>query len=686
MSLNKPTYTNRLVHESSPYLQQHAHNPVDWFPWGDEAFEKAKAEGKAVFLSVGYATCHWCHVMEHECFEDEEVAALLNRHFVSIKVDREERPDLDEIYMTSARYLGGGGGWPLSVVLTPERLPFFAATYMPKASRYGQEGMLSLMPRIYEVYLREPHVVEKVVSQVQHRMESEMVVAIEGAAAGIDLSATTNELLRHFDKEEGGQMARQKFPQSHQLLYLLASHKRTGRKDVLEAIELAVNKMRAGGIYDQIGYGIHRYAVDDHWHVPHFEKMLYNQAQFSMALVELYQQTGNEHYATWANEVFTYVMRDMRHPKGAFYSAEDADSEGEEGLFYVWHYDEVHELLGADEFEAFRNHLELKANGNWEEHPSGEKMSSNVLRVVTKPGQLFPHPEGDDICWIEMARKKLLEVRSERIRPLRDEKILTDWNALMVTSVAKGARIMGDEKLLNVARNAFTFIKSKLWHKGRLLHRWKDGKAGINAMLEDYTFLAWAAIEMYEATFDIKYLADAITLMETVVAEFSATQGGFYMTSVEGADSFSRPRVLYDNALPSGNGVAFLVLNKLAALTGDISVIKKADEMAAVFEPMLQQAPASFSIAGRAIEQRANHPVVAVLVLPEKEVDIQKWIVAIRQLPGEISLLLKTPDNANKLAKLAPFTSSMKAKKGQITAYVCDNFTCKEPIVEIEQL
>ena len=558
---------NRLQHEKSPYLLQHANNPVDWYPWGEEAFEKARKEDKPILLSIGYSTCHWCHVMEYESFEDEEVAALMNETFVSIKVDREERPDIDNIYMTVCQLLSQGGcGWPLNVFMTPDKKPFYAATYVPKNSRYGRLGMMELIPRIAEVWKNNR---EEILKSAESTTQS-LTLATDPTRiqAGEELDSKTlkktyEQLESRYDPAHGGFGNRPKFPTPHNLLFLLRYGQRTGNQKAIDMVSKTLESMSNGGIFDHIGFGFHRYSTDSEWLVPHFEKMLYDQALLALAYTEAYQLTKNKGFKQTAEQIFTYVLRDMTSPDGGFYSAEDADSEGEEGKFYLWSQQEIIEILGKKEAELVINIYNTEPGGNFTDEVSGEKPGTNILHLNKNPDQAamalgISRDELDSR--INESRQKLFDVREKRIHPSKDDKIITDWNGLMIAAFAKAGRVFENKKYTDAAEKAADFINSKLTKDGRLLHRYRGGDAAILANIDDYAFFIWGLLELYESTFNIVYLKEAISLTDQMIKYFwDDTNYGFFFTPSDGEKLLVKQKEIYDGAVPSGNAVAMIV-------------------------------------------------------------------------------------------------------------------------------
>ena len=510
--------SNHLRNETSPYLRQHADNPVDWYPWGQDAFDKAQREDKPIFLSIGYSTCHWCHVMAHESFEHPEVAKLMNEAFVSIKVDREERPDIDSVYMKACQVMTGTGGWPLTVILTPDKKPFFATTYVPRESRFGLEGMMELVPHIRDIWaMRRGETLslsDKVTTLLQQAPEN--TVGEEPGEATLKLAH--EQLAQSFDAEQGGFSRAPKFPTPTNLLFLLRYWKRSGDKTALDMVEKTLQGMRRGGIYDHVGFGFHRYSTDSEWLLPHFEKMLYDQALLAMAYIEAYQATGTEDYGKTAREIFTYVLRDMTGPEGGFFSAEDADSEGEEGKFYLWTQEQVREAVGDEDADFINRAFNIQKDGNFAGEANGKKRGANILHLRKPLDEIASDlnlSRQDFDTRLKTARQKLFNYRAKRVHPLKDDKILTDWNGLMIAALAKGAQAFDEPEYAEVASRAADFILGNMRKAdGRLWHRHRGEWTGVDANLDDYAFLVWGLIELYEATFDTSHLQYALELSD----------------------------------------------------------------------------------------------------------------------------------------------------------------------------
>ena len=690
------TKQNRLKDEKSPYLLQHADNPVDWYPWGEEAFEKARKEEKPILLSIGYSTCHWCHVMEHESFEDDEVAKLMNETFVSIKVDREERPDIDNIYMTVCQMLSKGGcGWPLNVVMTPDKKPFFAATYIPKEARFGRAGMMELVPRIKELWENDR---EKLVDSADNITEAlKKATDVTETKESKDLTVSTLgtgyvQLLKRFDEKNGGFGSAPKFPTPHNQLFLLRYWKRSGDKLALEMVEKTLSEMRQGGVYDHVGYGFHRYSTDPEWLVPHFEKMLYDQALISMAYIEAYQATGNEEYRETAREIFTYVLRDMTSPEGGFYSAEDADSEGEEGKFYVWEEDEIKEILGEEEAELIITTFNVTKEGNFSEEASGKKTGANILHLrkpIKEIAESHQMSEKDLINRLETSREKLFRVREKRIHPYKDDKILTDWNGLMIASMARGGRVMGEHEYTEAAKKAADFILRDMRKPdGELLHRYRGGEAGIDGTVDDYAFFIWGLLELYESTFEIKYLRAAIELQNEMIEDFwDEKNWGFYFTSDNAEKLIARQKEIYDGAVPSGNSVAMLNLLKIGRITGNPEFDKKASLLGSAFSNTIAEAPMAYTqfLSGLDFGIGPSYEVVLVGD-PGKE----DTITMLKALNGDYTpnkvVLLREPGDDPDITAIAEFTKGQAQLNSEATAYVCLNYVCKLPTTDADKM
>ncbi|MBT8369383.1 MAG: thioredoxin domain-containing protein [Desulfobacterales bacterium] len=685
---------NRLIRESSPYLLQHATNPVNWFPWGDEAFETAKREDKPIFLSIGYSTCHWCHVMEHESFADQEVAALLNKHFISIKVDREERPDIDNVYMSVTQALTGSGGWPMTIIMTPDKKPFFAGTYFPKNNRWGRSGMMELLPKIAEAWLSER---EKVLAGAERITQH--VIGLNERLPGTDLDRKILDkaftlLTEIHDSKNGGFGKSPKFPSPHQLSFLLRRYHHTQNLQPLEIAEKTLVKMRLGGIFDQVGFGFHRYSTDAQWLVPHFEKMLYDQSMLIMVYTEAYQATGKEFYARTAAEIITYVLREMTSAVGGFYSAEDADSEGIEGKFYLWTPQEIQDILGKKDAALINSIFNVKDGGNFQDAGPGHHINQNILHLQKTLPELAVDlgiSEKKLRSRLEAGRKKLFRAREKRIHPFKDDKILTDWNGLMIAALAKAGSVLNNKTYIAAAAKASDFILQNLSDaNGRLLKRYRKGKAGLPGHLNDYAFMVWGLLELYQAVFETKYLKSAIEINSDMLSHFWDEQnGGLYMTADDGEKLLVRSKVIYDGAIPSGNSVAMFNLLRLGHLTGKADYLTKAERIIKSFSASVKQYPAGFSQLMVALEFTLNPNYEVVVVGDPRKKDTASMLAALRKpfLPEKVVLYRPADQSAaTDIIALAPFTRSMAAKKGQATAYVCQEFTCKLPTTSIDQM
>lgn len=694
---------NHLINEKSPYLQQHVHNPVDWYPWGEEAFKKSKSENKPIFLSIGYSTCHWCHVMAHESFEDPEVGKLINEVFIPIKVDREERPEIDNIYMNVCQMMTGGGGWPLTIILTPERKPFFAGTYFPKESQYGRPGLKDIIIKVKELWDKNPHEAlqsaEKVVDVLKQISQN-----IPGSLNNQEiLEETYSALEESFDPEYGGFGMIQKFPSPSNLYFLLRYWKRTSSENCLDMVTLTLDKMRYGGIYDHVGFGFHRYAVDPQWLVPHFEKMLYDQALISMAYLEAFQITKKPLYQKTAEEIFEYVIRDMQAPEGGFYSAEDADSEGEEGKFYLWTKNELEEILG-DDASLIRELFNISPEGNFEEESTGEKNGKNIFHLNESLDK-FSVKKGMNMEYLEEkvdeSLVKLFNIRKNRIHPQKDDKILTDWNGLIIAALSRGYQILGDERYSKSAKKAADFILSEMYDQKRLMHRYKDGESGIFGNLDDYAFLIWGLLELYQATFEVKYLNAAFELNESLNTYFlDEKSGGYYFTADDAEKIILRKKESYDSAIPSGNSVQMLNLLKMAKISEDESLIEIAQKIESYFSYKIKRSPLAHTNMINAIDFRFGPSYDIIISCPldkgsSRAISQLRNILSKNYIPNLICLDI-TPKGGNvfedkeQIIKL-PFSisESFKAKKpieNLCTYYICSDTDCKAPLTKIEDI
>ena len=681
---------NRLINEVSPYLLQHAWNPVEWYAWGDEAFAHAAAEDKPVFLSIGYATCHWCHVMERESFEDPDVAGVLNTHFVSVKVDREERPDIDALYMAAGQMLSGIGGWPLNVFLTPEKQPFFAMTYMPRERRFGTPGIIDILEEISRLWSEaRPELIRTAGLTAAHLSRE------TGKGRRLQrtiLDAAYHELLLRFDVRDGGFGGAPKFPLPHTLLFLLRYSQLKGEERAISMVEKTLRSMAMGGLYDQIGSGFHRYSTDTHWLVPHFEKMLYDQALHVLAYTEAYQLTSNEWYGTIAMESLEYVLREMTAPQGGFFSAQDADSGGEEGGYYLWTKKEVEDLLDRETAAAACRAWHVTTAGNYIDPVSGERTGRNILHItreITDLAQGMGLSPEKLISLIDAAKKTLFTARKNRAPPLTDDKILADWNGLMIAALAKGARIFHEERYRNAAARAAEFILGSMKNPdGQLLHRYRNGRAGITAQAADYSFLIFGLTELYMATFDPAHLAAALSLQESLDSQFwDPANGGYFTAAGTETDLIARQKEFYDGAIPSSNSVAFTNLLRLTMLTGNTSFESRASDLSRPYAEHLAQAPAAypFFLSGLCLLFGPSSEIV--IAGGEKGDTAEEMVDALecRYLPFTV-ILVKDSRNEAALAKAAPFTRDMGAIDGETAAYLCSRHSCSVPVKGVKEL
>lgn len=681
--------SNRLKNEKSPYLLQHAENPVDWYPWGEEAFERARELGRPIFLSIGYSTCHWCHVMERESFEDAEVAGLMNENFVSIKVDREERPDIDNIYMTVCHVISRKGcGWPLNIVMTPEGKPFFAGTYIPRENRYGRVGMKELVPAIKELWENKREEVLESARQITDAVSS-LGDSLRRAGTSLLNEKTLDQaysyFLSAFDPDEGGFGKAPKFPTPHNLMFLMRYYGRTGKDASLRMVERTLLAMGRGGIYDHVGFGFHRYSTDSRWLVPHFEKMLYDQVLLAIAYTEAWQVTKNPFYEKKAREILEYLIRDMTSPEGGIYSAEDADSEGEEGKFYLWTVGEVEELVGAEDAEVLSDVYNLSRDGNFTDEATGEQTDRNIFHLKEPlddaAARLGLHAEELEQR-LEGLREKLFAGREKRVHPYKDDKVLTDWNGIAIAAFSKAAAAFGEKKYSEAARRSIEFIMRNLFCDGRLVHRYREGEAGIMASVDDYAFFVWGLLEYYEAVFDEKYLALAISLCRDQFEHFWDEEfAGFFFTADDSEALITRQKEIYDGALPSGNSVSILNILKIARLTADPELEEKAARMAAAFSSQISRHPASFSMHMNSLDFMLG-PSFEIVIAGEKDSpDTRRFLEALSGefIPNKV-VILKDEANREEISKIAPYARDHAPLNGKTAAYVCSDYKCQLPV------
>ncbi len=692
MNSQKDPKVNRLISEKSPYLLQHAHNPVEWYPWGTEAFKKAQTEDKPVFLSIGYSTCHWCHVMEKESFEDPEIARILNEAFVCIKVDREERPDLDAVFMKVCQRMTGTGGWPLHVIMTPDKKPFFAATYIPKESRFGKPGLTQIISQLKRLWTtRRKDLVEsaeKVLTLVKEEESRSRDPQLSEELKASTLDEAYLKLEEGFDENNGGFGYAPKFPSPHNLSFLLRYWKRTHYDKALEMVEKTLRAMRLGGIHDHLASGFHRYSTDATWLVPHFEKMLYDQAMLIIAYTEAYQATHKAEYKETTEQVIAYVLQNLTDKDGGFFSAEDADSEGEEGKFYLWTEQEILEALPHNEAELLKKIFNIEKEGNFTEPTTGEKTGKNILYLKQSLSELAPSfhlPPQELSKNVYKACQKLLAVREKRIHPSKDDKILTDWNGLMIAALAKASQTFGKVKFATAARKSASFIIQHLRDtEGRIFHRYRKGEAGITGFLDDYAFLAWGMIELYEATFEPKYLRHAIDLSKTMIEHFwDETHGGFFQTAEYSETALVRNKEIHDGAYPSGNSVAALDLIFLAHVTGEPKFEEKAQRLMHAFSAEVARTPHINTQLMITLDFALGPSSEVVIVADKHRDDTAKMLQTLRSnfLPKNV-ILLRSSKDTDEITRLAAFTKNMKSKDGKATAFVCRNHVCQLPTTD----
>jgi uncharacterized protein YyaL (SSP411 family) len=677
---------NHLQTEKSPYLLKHASNPVQWYPWGQEAFELAAFKDKPIFLSIGYSTCHWCNVMEHECFSDLEVAALMNENFISIKVDREERPDIDNLYMTVCQMLTGAGGWPLTIIMTPEKKPFFAGTYFSKEGRFGHTGMMQLIPRIMHLWKEQR---EEVHISAKHIMDS-MRQTLPDNGGGHprkeeDITSLTEklytELTASFDEESGGFGAAPRFPSPHLLTFLVRHWHRTGHEHALHMAEHTLTSILQGGIHDHLAGGFHRYSTDSKWKLPHFEKMLYDQALLTLSYLEAFEATGNNLYATTARSIIDFVLRELRAPEGGFYCALSADSEGREGAFYLWSLEDIRSVLTPQQAELIIQHFNIKAEGNFIDPIEGDRTGENVLYISE---EIETHNSED----LKEAIDKLYKARAKREHPELDDKILTDWNGLMIAALAKASVVLDEPRYKEAAIHGAEFILSALRTSDKtLLHRYRNGDVGIPAHADDYAFMTLGLIELYEATFDPSYLSEGITLTEEFIQNFwDYEHGGFFFTRMDDHELPLRKKEFYDGAVPSANGISISNLLRLSWLTGHAVYEHKASLISQLFNNYISEAPMGYAefISGSAMGLATSTEVVIIGKLSEA----QELIEAVRDHyePALVMLYIPEGTEGDATRAVANYTRDCKTIEGTATAYVCRDHTCVLPVTDTSEL
>ncbi|MCX6133996.1 MAG: thioredoxin domain-containing protein [Ignavibacteriales bacterium] len=687
---------NRLLQEKSPYLLQHAYNPVDWFPWGDEAFEKARQEDKPIFLSIGYSTCYWCHVMEREVFENETIAALMNRLVVPIKVDREERPDIDRIYMSALQAMSGSGGWPMSMFLTPDLKPFFGATYIPPTERHGRAGFPQILEKICEVWSSDR---QKVLDAAETANDY-LVRLTKAEGGGVDpdegaLQSAFESFQKNFDHHNAGFGGAPKFPRPVALNFLLRYHARSKNPRALDMPLETLCRMAHGGMYDHIGGGFHRYSTDDRWHVPHFEKMLYDQAQLAVSYVEAFQITRETFFRTIAIDILDYVLRDLTHPDGGFFSAEDAESaldqsdpaEKAEGAFYVWTQSEIETILTQEEARIWCRSYGVEANGNVSDDPHSVFPGKNVLHVIHTPAETaiqfsLTEERTKELLW--SSRQKLRAARNGRPHCHLDDKILTSWNGMMITALAKAYQVLGDIRYLHAAEKSAAFVLSHVssTSTGGLYHRYRDGEARIEGQLDDYAFFVQALIDLYEASFSIGWLKEALRLAEDQNRIFyDRDNGGFFDTSGNDPSILVRTKEWYDGAEPSGNAIAILNLLRLTQFTNNQEWEAMARKSLSFFGERLSNAGQAMPQMLVALDFGLSKPKQIIIAGNAGDPDTETMLHAIQShfVPNKVLMLADAGDGQAELSRLLPIIGSLKKLEGRTTAYICENYTCQLP-------
>ncbi|HDS09667.1 MAG TPA: thioredoxin domain-containing protein, partial [Firmicutes bacterium] len=679
---------NRLQHSRSPYLLQHANNPVDWYPWSEEAFKKAKSENKPVFLSIGYASCHWCHVMAHESFEDPEIAELINDIFIPVKVDREERPDLDKIYLMTAQLISGNAGWPLTVFLTPDKEPFFAGTYIPKENKYGRIGLRELLPGIKHAWLERRDEIENDAERVVSALKTISSAKTKTMLSQDILEDCFNLLNESADNENGGFGTAPKFPLTIQLNFLLRFLFRTDNRRAGELVKNTLNALILGGIRDHLGGGFHRYSTDKEWVVPHFEKMLYDQGLIAVTFIEAFQVFQNQEFMEIAKEIFDYVLRDLTSEAGGFYSGEDADSEGMEGKFYLWTSGEISNALPGELNDYFSNAFGIINEGNYRQEPPGSNTGLNILHLrkdLKELSEQYGINESSLKLILKDAKMNLFEVRESRERPGKDDKILTDWNGLMIAALAFGGRVFNEDVYIESAARAASFIDKHLTDKdGSLFHRYRDGESGITGKLDDYQFYILGLTELFLSTFKAEYLSAAVRLTEYSLLHFrDDVSGGLHFTSDLDEELLIRPLEGYDGVTPSGNSVAVFNLLRLSRITGRSEFEEHALEILQAFGADITENPASHSFFLCGFDFLTSPSMEIIIVGESKTAAAEKVFSAIwKDFSPNLIVLFKDSSNPGDLIKMIPMLKNYEMIDGKLTFYICRNFTCENPVTD----
>ena len=676
---------NRLANSDSPYLLQHASNPVDWYPWSEEAFNIANNTNKPIFLSIGYSTCHWCHVMEHESFEDSLVAELMNKSFINIKVDREEMPEIDHLYMSVCQAMTGHGGWPLTIVMTPNKEPFFSGTYFPKDGTGNRPGMLQLIPAINNAWNTKQNEIQNTINQIKDYLKKTNSVPMQGEWDKEIINKAYSAYYKRFDDNNGGFGSSPKFPSPHNLMFLTKFSKSYMNPDALGMVLKTLDKIRDGGIFDHIGYGFHRYSTDEKWLVPHFEKMLYDQAMLSMAYLEAYQVTKEKKYAKVAEEIFTYVLRDMIDQRGGFYSAEDADSEGEEGKFYTWSTNQLLEILGEKDAEIMKKVYNFDDNGNFLDEATHQINGFNIPHISNSIADLsseigIPIDRLENI--IEKNRKILFDNREKRTRPLKDDKILTDWNGLMIAALSYGGSVLNNINYTNAAEKSAIFILKNLKdNKGRLLKRYRNGNASFAPHIDDYSFMVWGLLNLYEATYKYQYLKEAIELSDIMVNDFWDNDGGgFFIGANESEKLIIRAKESYDGAIPSGNSVSVMNFNRISRFTGNTNWSELANKTLRAFTESSNKSPNGFGHMISAYMSTINKSKEIVVVGKIDQTETKEILKKIHSIyiPNRV-IIFKNMNGKNNIEQIAGWTKPYSMLDSLPTIYVCENFSCKLP-------
>jgi uncharacterized protein YyaL (SSP411 family) len=690
--MTKPQRTaNRLTHETSPYLQQHAHNPVDWYPWGEEALQRAKRESKPIFLSIGYSACHWCHVMEQESFEDEATAQLMNQHFVNIKVDREERPDLDHIYMSAVQVMTQHGGWPMSVFLTPDLAPFYGGTYFPSEDRMGMPSFRKILTGVANAWSSRRDDVLKTAGQLSDAL-AEMNRGFSGETnpkldSGL-VGAAVQAIGQQFDAVHGGLGSAPKFFHTMSLRLCLRVGERKKNRGIRGLVLHTLDRIARGGIYDQLGGGFHRYSTDERWLVPHFEKMLYDNALLAELYLEAFAVTGQVELAQIARETLDYVLREMTSEEGCFFSTQDADSEGVEGKFYVWTRAEIERLLDKDSAGPFCHFFDVTAEGNWEGHS-----------ILNQPHALDEEAKtlGVERGWLEdslaAAKRKLFTARAQRVAPFRDEKILVSWNGMMIESLAKAYQTLGDERYLEAAQKAAAFLTNRLWLPGDsgrklLRHVYKDGQARLNGYADDYATLINALVSLYESDFDLRWITQATALTETLIDQFWDTvEGGFFLTGRDHEKLLNRPKDNHDGATPSGAAMAVLAVIRMGQLRGQTAWLDLAERALSQVGPLMRQIPSGASQFLLDLDWLREEPCEIVIVGGDSKDDNDAAVRLVRErAPANRVVAFAPAALAGTAAKTIPLFTDRRAIGGKVTLYLCRRFACQTPLVGVEAI